>query len=115
MVDIAAKHDLNRNRVREIYELHQERVDSERKQLLEDRQEFINKAFQDDVQNTAELVQLSTSIMKKAATRLHKMLEDDEATGDLKPSTLVRAIETAGQIFKTIQDNSITKMKEAGK
>jgi molecular chaperone GrpE (heat shock protein) len=109
--ELAIKYNRSRSGITLILEKYAERIQQEREDYLKERQEKINKALDDDVENLTALITKSTDLMLKAVEKLQKQIEGQE----IKKGTLVMAIDVAIKAFDKVHSIVLAQQKEASK
>jgi predicted DNA-binding protein YlxM (UPF0122 family) len=109
--ELVEKYGLSRAAIHAVLSKNAERITQEREEFLKERQEKINKALEDDVENLAELITKSTKLMKTAVEKLQGQIDG----GDIKKGTLVMAIDVAIKAFDKVHGIVLAQQKEASK
>lgn len=110
--ELMRRHGYSRQAVRDIINTHKERIVEGVKEVLEERQERINKALDEDVQTLAELLTESTVILRKLIKRIHERLTDETP---LKDRDLAALADVAVKAMDRVHTVVLNQQKEAVK
>lgn len=114
VMELAKKHKYSRGQIRNILDAHQERIQTERQALLDDRQEKIHKALEKDVETITALVGESSGMLLEAVKILRKKLKgkDEDALPDY---LLMEACNVGIKAFDRVHTIMLNQQKEANK
>lgn len=119
IAEIAKKHSMHRDTISDICNKPEnlERIKAERAIILADRQEKINRVLEDDIEQLTDLLTKSTRLMLTAVDKLQELIDkkDHKGKSDLKPGTLILAIDTATKAFDKVRSVTLAQQREASK
>lgn len=109
-LELAKKHKISRQQVTTILNKHEARITKERDELLRLRQEAINSAFFDDIDNMSKVITQSNALMMSSLKELEKDLKKIK---DFRERVL--AIRLIRQIYRDIRMIYLTQQRDGEK
>ncbi len=112
--ELMKRHGYSRQAVREIINAHKERIDEGVKAYLEERQEKINRALDQDVTELAALLTESSGVLRKLIERINARLADETPLKDRDLAALADvAVKAMDRIHTVVLNQQKEAMKEA--